>query len=67
MKIIKKPLKITEIIVCDCGCEFEIDIDDLVINERLNVGLVDCPICHQTHKIDNIHSWGNGYIKENEQ
>lgn len=67
MRIIKTPEYITETIKCDCGCIFEVNIEDLRIvdyferNER--IGYVGCPVCHQIHGID-ISKWGNGYKKE---
>ncbi|MGN0961037.1 MAG: hypothetical protein ACI4PF_02415 [Christensenellales bacterium] len=59
MKILKP--KIDMIVKCDCGCEFEFDLNDIVrekdtLAEMLGgykiYSYVVCPMCKKTHIID---------------
>lgn len=54
MKIVKLPVETT--IKCKCGCEFEFDCDDLIVNvlysmdyEEDSQVVVRCPFCRQDH------------------
>ena len=57
MKIIKLPIETK--ITCECGCEFEFDIDDLehqvswTNNELIySRTIVDCPYCKHRHTLN---------------
>lgn len=58
MKILKP--KIDMIVKCECGCEFEFDLEDIMkenyypfnIGAYEEVNYVECPICNKPHTID---------------
>ena len=60
MKILALPVPL--IIKCECGCDFQYDMDDLNIREMYIDNYivkwisVDCPFCHKTHTLKQIDS-----------
>lgn len=60
MKILELPVPTT--IKCECGCDFEFNMDDLNVREMYTDGYyvkwitVDCPFYHKTYTLKHIDS-----------
>lgn len=57
MKILKP--KIDTIVKCECGCEFEFELEDIMkdryypdVGYYETMSYVECPMCNKEHNID---------------